>query len=347
MNSLSGRFAFARKRGLTDVVGLDVGGVTTRVVRLKCAANAVTLVSADLFPRQVLPAVEGEAAVPQPLLLPKPLQALYAAISVTSPQASIRLLSVPGGPESLEQLNFNELLGLAEGAEYRIGYEVLASEGREQNILASAIPEKQARWAVALLSQGIPAARSLQTSGTAVLNCFSRELTARHDDVPSMFVHVGSDVTDVAVFFKGRLALYRQCMMGSQLIVKTVQQRFGIEEDIVPGVLEDDLIDASQPIAVAMEPFLRQLVLAREFVERKRSCRIEKILLCGSLLGAQHWKLHINRTMGITPEAWNPLATVPSLPDALSDRVKGMESRFAVAVGAALSVLEVEHDVSR
>ena len=347
MNPLFGRFAFARKKVLTDVVGLDVGGVTTRAVRLRRTGETVTLVAADLFPRQALPDLAGESGHSQPLLLPKPLLALYAAIGITSPQASIRLLSVPAGADSLEQLNFNELLGITEGAEYRIGYEVLATEGREQSVLASALPEAQARWAVSLLPQGVPAPYSLQTAGAAVLNCFSSELAAHHGDAPAIFVHVGTDITDVAVFFKGRLALYRQCMMGSQSIVKTVQERFGIEEELVPGVLEDDLIDASQPIATAIEPFLRQLVLAREFVERKRSCRIEKVLLCGSLLGSKHWDLHISKTMGITPQVWNPLATLPSLPDALSERVKGMEGRFATAVGAALAVLEVDNEVPR
>ena len=347
MNPLLSRFAFGRKRGLTDVVGLDVGGVTTRAVRLKRAGDTVTLVAADLFPRQVLPALEDEFKSPLPLRLPKPLQALYAAVAVTSSQTNVRLLSIPGGAESLAQLNFKELLGISEGSEFRIAYETLSSEGREQSILASALPEKQARWAVSLLPQGVPAVSSLQVAGAAILNCFASELTAHQGDVPTIFVQVGNEVTDVAVFFKGRLALYRQCMMGSQLIVKTVQERFRIEEELVPGVLEDDLIDASQPIATAIEPFLRQLVLAREFVERKRSCRIEKILLCGSLLGTKHWNLHINRTMGITPIIWNPLATLPVLPDALTERVKGMESRFATAMGAALAVLEVGHDVPR
>ncbi len=342
MNALSGKFLFARKRTPTDVVGLDVGGATTRVVRIKRIGEGFTLVGADLFPRQAMPAPEAEEVHAPPLLLPKSLRAPYAAIAVTSPQAAIRMLSVPGGAESLAGLNFNELLGLAEGVDFRIGYEVLSAEGREQSVLASALPEKQARWAVSLLPQGLPAPCSLQAGGAAVLNCFARELAAHHGDVPAIFVQVGHDVTDMAAFYKGRLALYRQCMMGSQSIVKTVQERFGIEEELVPGVLEDDLIDASQPIAAAIEPFLRQLVLAREFVERKRSCRIEKILLCGALLGSKHWNEHIGRTMGITPEIWNPLATLPCLPDALSERVKGMENRFATAVGAALAVLEAD-----
>jgi len=347
VNQQFGRFAFAHKRARADVVGLDVGGLTTMAVRIKHTDNKYVVVAADLLPKVALPARDSVAARPAPLVLHRALCSLYAAIGVTSPQASVRLLSVPGGPESLPGLNFNELMGLADGVEYRIGYEVLATEGREQSVLASALPEIQARWAVGLLPQGLPAPCSLQVSGAAAINCFAHELAAHHGDVPALFVQVGSEVTDMAVFFKGRLVLYRQCLLGSQSIIKRVQERFGIAEDLVPGVLEDDLIDATQPIAEAIEPFLRQLVLSREFVERKRSCRLEKIFLCGSLFGAQHWRTHIVRTMGLMPEIWNPLATLPCAPAALSERVKGIECRFATAVGAALAVLEMDHDLPR
>lgn len=339
MSLSAGKFSFARKRIPTDVVGLDVGGVTTRIVRVKRTGETYSLVGADLLPRQAMPTLDGEDLHAQPLQLPKLLRAPYAALAVSSPQASIRLLSVPAGAESLAGLNFNELLGLPEGVDYRIGYEVLATEGREQSVLASALPEKQASWAVSLLPQGIPAPCSLQAGGSAVLNCFASEVAAHHGDVPAIFVQVGADVTDMAAFVKGKLVHYRTCTVCSHSIIKVVQERFGIEEELVPGVLEDDLIDASQPIAAAIEPLLRQLVLVREFVERKRSCRIEKILLCGALLGTKHWNTHINKTIGLTPETWNPLATLPCTADALTERVKGMESRFAAAMGAALAVL--------
>ena len=350
MSSGFAKFKFGRNAVRTDVVGLDVGGATTRVVRLKRVGDTINLVAADLLPRVELPSSESGDARPAPLLLPKPLRALYAAIVVTSPQAGIRLLSMPVGPDSRAGLSFaffTEMMGLPEGVEHRIGYEVLATEGREQSVLAVSLPLKQARWAMALLPQGIPAPCSVQVCSAAVLNCFSRELAVHHGDVPAIFVHVGSEVTDVAAFYKGRLALYRQCLMGSQALVTSVQDRFGIDAELVPGVLEDDLIDASQPIAAALEPFLRQLMLVREFVERKRACRIEKILLCGTLLGAKYWQAHIAKTMNLTPETWNPLATLPCLPDALSERVKGMESRFTAAVGAALAVLEVNRELPR
>lgn len=348
VNSVFGKMPFGRKAARTDVVGLEVGSTTTRVVRLKRLGEAITLVGADLLPRLPLPPADVGDFRPAPLEIPKSLRALYAAIAITSPQTSIRMIAVPTGQENVAQINYNELLGLPEGTEYRIGYELLPSDARgEQSVLAAGLPERQARWAVELLPHGIPAPCSLQAGGTAVLNCFTRELAAHHGEACAMFVQIGVEMTEVAVYYKGRLALFRQCMIGSQSIIKSVQERFGIEEDLVPGILEDDLIDATQPIAAAIEPFLRQLVLAREFVERKRSCRIEKVLLCGVVLGTKHWNTHIGNAMGITPELWNPLATLPCAPDAMTDRMKGMESRFATAVGAALAVLEADGDVSR
>jgi len=235
-----------------------------------------------------------------------------------------------------------ERMGLPEGSAHRIGYEIVSTENRDQNVLAVSLPERQTRWAVSLLPQGIPAPYSLQVSGAAELNCFSRELTAHHGDAPAIFMQIGSDVTHVAAFYKGRLAFYRQCQLGSHAIVRTIQEKLGIEEKLVPGALEDDLIDASAPIAAAIEPLLRQLVLVREFVERKRTCRIEKILLSGSLLGTKYWNEPIVKVMGIVPATWNPLDTLPCQPGALAERVKGNESRFASAMGAALAVLEME-----
>jgi len=154
-------------------------------------------------------------------------------------------------------------------------------------------------------------------------------------------------MSDVAVFHKGRLALYRQCTIGSQSVIAGVREKFDLEEDLVPGILDDDLIDASQTIHAAIEPFLRQLMLAREFVERKRSCRVERVLLCGSLVGAKHWVAQIEKATGIDPELWNPLNTFSIAPDALTDRVRGVECRFAGAVGAALAVLEGGSDLPR
>ena len=100
MSSGFAKFKFGRNAVRTDVVGLDVGGATTRVVRLKRVGDTINLVAADLLPRVELPSSESGDARPAPLLLPKPLRALYAAIVVTSPQAGIRLLSMPVGPDS-------------------------------------------------------------------------------------------------------------------------------------------------------------------------------------------------------------------------------------------------------
>jgi len=332
-----------RRRHYTDVVGIDVGTTATRVVRVQNVGGTATLMAADLMPAFQLPAADAKGDFrPEPLILPKALRGVYAAVTINTPQVSIRLLTVPGTQEKVEQLNFPELLGVTDGAEYRIGYEILTAEMRgEQMVLATGVPETQARWAAALLPRGLPAPCSLQVAGVSALSGFGYDLTRRLGEGGALLVQIGTEVTNVAGFYKGRLALFRQCSIGSQVIVKGVRDRFGIEADLVPGILEDGMIDASEIVAGAIEPFLRQLVLAREFVERKRACRVEHVLLCGSLMGSRHWSTHIEQAMGIQANVWNPLAMLPVAPHALAKCVQGKECRFAAAVGAALAIMEI------
>ena len=335
-----------RRAARADVVGLDVGGPSTKVVRLRRMGDGPTVVAADVLPRLAAPAPGAPETQPDPLPLPKALQGVHAAMAVTTPHTSVRLLVVPGGQEKADQLNFNELLTIPEGLDYRVGYDVLSAENRsEWTLLAAALPQSQARWAAMLLPHGLPALCSLQVGGVATLNAVSAELAAHHGDACALSVEVGTERTNVSAFHKGRLALFRQCAIGSQTLLHSVQQRFGVEDELAPGILEDGVIDASQTVAEAIEPFLRQLVLAREFVERKRMCRIEKILLCGTLLGARHWCARIEAITGIVPVVWDPLAVVPVASGACTDRVKGLESRFAAAMGAALAVLEAGSDL--
>lgn len=326
------------------MVGVDVGEGAVKVVRLKRTGSAISLVAADLLSVVDLASTEAPGA----LAIGKPLQGLHAAIAVSTPQVSLRLLTVPGDREKVQQLNFNELLGVPEGSDYRIGYEIIASDGRsEQTILAAGIPERQAVWAgTRLLPHGMPAPCSLQAGGLAALNCVAQELRVHHGDATALAVQVGADVSFVAAFHRGKLSLLRQCATGSQALVRSVSERFGIEAELVPGALEEGMIDASQTIGPAIEPFLRQLVLAREFVERKRSCRVEKILLGGAQIGANQWSVHIEQAMGIAPQTWDPLAVLPVQTGALAPDVRGAQGRFAAAVGAALAVMEKSSDVS-
>ena len=334
------------KRVRNDVVGIELDAATARVVRVRHLGGAATLVAADILPRPAPPAAADQRQ--EPLVLPHALQGMHAAIALTAPEVSVRLLSAPGGAGKVEQLAFSELLGLPEGADYRIGYEALPADGRgEQQVLAVGIPEALACRIPALFPRGLPAPASLQAGGAAALNCIARELADHHGDPCALAIQVGGDVTHLSGFYKGRLVLFRLCPFGHQAVLRSVQERLGIDEELVPGMLDDGLVDASESIGVVIEPFLKQLILAREFVERRRMCRIERIFLCGALLGAPHWKARIEATMGIEPTLWNPLATLAAAEGAQTVRVKGMEGRFAAAMGAALALLETGRDLPR
>lgn len=349
MSDLLGKWTRAGRKRKPDVVGIEVGAGATPVVRVRRVGGTLTVTAADLLPPLALPADDGAAAAatrPEPLALARPLAAPYAAVAVSTPRTSVRLLAVPGGAEAVEQINFSEMLGLPGGADYRIGYDLLPSDGRnEQAVLVAGIPEVQARWAAALFSQGLPAPRSLQAGEVAALNCVARELAAHHEDACALAVDLRAEHGSVAAFHKGRLALLRQVPTGGRALVLALQGQLGVEEELVAEFIESGAVDATQIIARALEPLLRQLMLAREFVERKRLCKVERILFGGLPFGVRPWEAQIEKVMGIRPLVWNPLALLPAAAEALAPRAAGQEARFAAALGAALAVMEADGDV--
>jgi len=346
MSAFSVKF---KNKSRTDVVGLDLGIMDTKAVRIKRTGDAFVLVAADLLPPLVPPQPDVSEIQQAICVLPKVLQGRYAAISMNTLQTNIRLLAVPGGAEKIEQINFNEVMGISEGMDYRIGYEIIPSDSRaETTFLAAAMPQTQASWAARLLPQGIPAPCSLQAGGVSALNAMSRALMPHHSGEDGVLCVVASDETSgIVAFHKGILVLFRQCPIGSQTLARKVQERFGIETDMVSGVLDGGMIDASATIATTLAPLIRQFLLAREFLERKRMSRVEKILVCGELMGVKHWLTLLGADMGgVRPELWNPFTTLSVASGVLPERIQGMETRFAGAVGAALAVLEGDRGLS-
>ena len=69
----------------------------------------------------------------------------------------------------------------------------------------------------------------------------------------------------------------------------TLQAKAGSARDVLRSaqqILFDGSFDISQPIAEVMGPFEKQLIVSRDFVERRENCRINKIYAAGGAAGA-------------------------------------------------------------
>jgi hypothetical protein len=106
------------------------------------------------------------------------------------------------------------------------------------------------------------------------------------------------------------------------------------------GILSDGSFDISQAVRQAMESFLQQFVISRDFVERREDCHVLRVYACGGAAGMQGWARELQSASGLAPESWNPFGELAVLPGAIPDAAKGQESRFTAALGAAWAVLQ-------
>lgn len=326
---------FQRRR--TDVVGVDVGTTALKVVRLKVVNRTPTVVAIDLLPAVALLAGAG---VPVPVVLPKVLHGRHVALAYSGPGALVKLLTFPTHSEKTPETQVNELMGLADASDYRMAYELVSETRTEMRALAVAMPDQSAARLCALFPSGTPAPYSIEVSGLASMTAFVRGPGRRHLEEAVAVVDFGASVTMVAFYNKGALSLIRKFDFGASAILKTVREALGVDAEVAQGILADGSFDVSQAIRQAMESFLQQFVISRDFVERREDCHIVGLYICGGIAGMQGWARELQSAAGLEPVSWNPFGEMAMLPTAIPDSLKGQEARFTAALGAAWAVLD-------
>ena len=328
------------QRGYTDVVGVDIGSTAIKAVRLRAVNREPVVVAAALLPPPKV-AITGTVPV-VPLDLPKPLKARYAALAYSDPSATVKLITFPAHSEKSADAQVNEMLGLSEGPDFRVAYEKVSESRTESRVLAVSVPDAAGARLCALLPSGVPAPCSLEVSGLASMTSFERGPGRRHAEEAVAAIDFGAVVTTVAFYSKRSLLLIRKFDVGTMALLKRVQDTLGIDADVALGIMTDGSFDVSAAVHQSLESFLQQLIISRDFVERRENCHISRLYVCGGAAPLKGWSQQLQSALGLEPEFWNPFADLTVQPGALPDAIKGQESRFAAALGAAWAVLAEE-----
>jgi Tfp pilus assembly PilM family ATPase len=299
------------------------------------------LIAAAQLPGHAFPAADAApGAPPAALVLARELRARHVALAVSHPESVAKLLVVPRAADKLADFEFASLLGLSNPNAYRIGIEVESSNHSETTVLAAAVPERIVTWALNLFPVATPAPCAVEISGLAALNAIAHSLRDKPEDGAVMAVDVGAQTSTVGIFVRDELALLRQLQIGAGAVLGRVAAALGMDEETARGVLADGMIDASDAVSEALEPLVRQLILGRDFVARRRNCRIGRVYLTGGLLSAPFWRQQIATALEIEAADWSPLTIVPALPAAITPALTAASGCFAAAMGAALAALE-------
>ncbi len=324
----------------TDVVGLDISETGTKAVRLRRTGATLTLVAADILEAPTLATLT--AGEPDPLVLPKHLRARFVSLCVSGHEAVIKLLTFPGHFDQSSEGQISEYMGLENAEQYRLGYKLISATRGESRVLAVAVPDSLAQAACMLFPSGLPAPCSLEVSGLASLSAFLKSpLAANMEDAVGV-VDFGARSSTVAFFNKGGIALVRKLDVGSEHIITRVREALGVEANVAREILVDGSFDVSQAVSEVLAPFVKQITVSRDFVERRENCRVSRVYACGGSARTPGWIREVHNALGVEIGPWDPFSGITALPDSIPEGIKAQEGRLTAALGAALATLEEE-----
>ena len=206
-------------------------------------------------------------------------------------------------------------------------------------MLTVAVPEADAQAVLSHVAVGAPAPYAMELSGLAALNACLSGPGAQHAQEAVCIIECGSRVSFMAIFNKGALILARKIDVGGESIAAHVQKQLGLDSETAQSILAEGAIDISQAVREVIDPFLRQLTISRDFVEREENCRIKTAYISGGMALSTYWTNEIKRATGMDVQSWNPFDQLTLAPGALPERLEGQQPRFASAIGAALGIL--------
>ncbi len=321
------------KRGPRDIVGIDFASSGVHCVHVRLINNTFAVSAVD-----VLPQASADLQSQNRLRLPRHLAARYASICISSKNAIIKLLNLPGQLGNDAQKQIKEYMGIGEG-NYRIGYRVISygqTSRAETKLLAVAIPDAEVQPACALFASGWPVPISVELAELAILTAFQHGAGAAYKAQAVGVIELGDRATSLAFFNKGELVLVRRFDFGYCSLLDQIQKGLAVDAATAENILSDSSFDISQHIKQALEPFLKQLVISQHFIERRENCQIVKFFIPSNKKISGDWLKELKAAVGQAVERWDPFENLSLAPEAIPASLAERRFCFTAALGAAL-----------
>lgn len=326
-----------KKPKITDVVGVDFGSTSTKLVRIRRSGGKFTLVDAD-----VMPAFDVTGGSADTLHVPKKLSAPYAAACVAGEDAHVRFMFISSSLTDRRAIQQRVGKSLGLGKDYRVGHTIV-ERGKDQmdhKVLAAGIPKTEVDALRKLFSARRPSLISLENAGLAALNSFSHTEKAQESEGIVCYLEAGAHSSFISFFLEGELRLVRKFDHGSVYIQQRIQDELNINEDDALTVLFEDATPLMDQSLDPVGTMLQEISISCKFVERNENASIERVYASGGLSYSPYWTYMMSDVMNAEVEVWDPFTAnaMKNVPKG----VKGVESMFTPAVGAALATLRSE-----
>ncbi len=318
-----------------EIVGLDFSSTGVKAVRLKRSDDQFTLAAMDIFP----PGSDPTAGVARPPL-GKQFTTNYVALTFSAPSCAVRVVAHTGTHATEIEKQVRDQIGL--DTTFRLSNVPSGQPVRNKNenrVLAVGAPDKEVQEILDLFKEGAPAPFSLEVSGLASLNAALDGPVAKNPDAPACLLDCGSRTSMMVFVNKGAIILARKLDVGGDAVVEHVQKNLGVEREMAQNIMSEGAIDISQAVREVIDPFLRQMMISRDFVERQENCRVTTAFITGGMSMSAYWINEIRKATGIGVQMWDPLEGMNVASGAIQEKWAGQQSRFTAAIGAAKGAL--------
>ncbi len=315
-----------------DLVGIDFSTTATKVVRLKKSKEGIALAGIDL-----LPAVDL-GAPSQRLELPRNMVAYYGCLAYSGLSSVVRMVNAPlvEGETELPDEKLRALLNV--GEDYRVSATLLKKgRGRQDSsFLAAAMPADDVRFFLNMFPSGPPAPASVEVSGLAFVSAF---LHARGDECANeavCLIETGESVSHFVFLNRGAVVLVGKFDVGGGMLQRRMAEELGVDTELARTILGDQSINVSASLVGTMNPFLKQLSISKDFIERHQGCRVSKTYVSGGASLFTHWTQAVGQELHTEVVPWSPFENIQCEPNILPANLAEQATRFSAAVGAAV-----------
>jgi len=324
------------KQRCRDLIGIDIASTATKVVRLKQTGKDVTLTGIDL-----LPAVDFGSASAR-LGLPRNLTTYYGCLTYSRPEAVVRLVNTPlsAEEETLSDAKLRELLSV--GDDFRVSARLIKrGQGRQDSsLMAVAIPQDDVGFMLNMFPAGPPAPASLEISGLSFISAFMHARGEECANEAVCLIESGERSSTYVFLNKGTVVLIGKMNFGGATLRNRLADDLGVDEDLARSILNDRSINISTSLNTVLDPFLKQISISKDFIERHQGCRVDRLYISGGLSLLPSWAAEVGQRLQLNTINWSPLENIQFEPDLLSAEINSEATRYSAAIGAALGGFE-------
>ncbi|MBN2831440.1 MAG: type IV pilus assembly protein PilM [Candidatus Omnitrophica bacterium] len=321
-------------------VGVDIGTSQVKVVKLKINKD-----QADLCAFSLEPSKFDLGAVLSKIL--EPHLGIGVNISVSGQQSIIRYVNFP------RMNNYELKQALKFEAQKHIPFSV-AEVNLDGYILKDDLPDNKMLVMIAavkkeLVNQRLKLIEGLEyrvnvidIDSIALVNAFNfnNPFEAEEDHKAIALLNIGFSVTNLNILDGGIPRLSRDMHIAGNTFTQKIADIFGLDFANAEALKINPEPDKLNKIKAGIESALANLAgevrTSFDYYESQGSSSVAKIFLSGGSTKFSGLKDMLEHFLNIAVEYWDPFKKIKISADIDREKLKGLQSEFAVAVGLAL-----------